>query len=111
MDVLITWDFEIRWLRNFPRFLMKVSFFFDAVMIYCAQMSKGVEPKIITPKNPLRVNETKRGQRDQCREGEEQTTRLKAAETSCFASSLSVEFESRSLQSRGWGATHTILKY
>lgn len=38
------------------------------------------------------MNKTKRGQRDQCSEDEEQTTWLTAAETSYFANSPSVSF-------------------
>lgn len=45
MDVLIMWDFEIRWLRNFSLFLMKARFFDGVMKIYCAQMSEAWNPK------------------------------------------------------------------
>lgn len=92
MDVLITWDFEIRWFRTFSLFLMKAEVFWWCYEdLLCADV-RGVGPKIITQKNPLRMNKTKRRQRDQCSEDEEQTTWLTAAVTSCFANTPFVRF-------------------
>lgn len=73
MDVMITWDFEIRWLRNFSLFLMKARLFDGVMKIYCAQMSEAWNKKN-KKYIPCALNKTKRGQRDQCRGDEQQTT-------------------------------------
>lgn len=51
MDVLITWDFKIRWLRNFSFSWRKWGFFWWCYDLLCTDV-RGVEQKIITPKIP-----------------------------------------------------------